>query len=136
MRMFDRILVIDEDESLRESMALMLSEEGYDVLTADQGEQALALIESSAVDAVLCDLRMPGLDGFDLLPQIERQIPGAPIILMWADGSEDLAVEAIQRGAYDCLSKPVQPTERAWGGRSHVARPGRIVCAPQAHFFL
>ena len=111
MRMFDRILVIDEDESLRESMALMLSEEGYDVLTADQGEQALALIESSAVDAVLCDLRMPGLDGFDLLPQIERQIPGAPIILMWADGSEDLAVEAIQRGAYDCLSKPVQPTE-------------------------
>jgi len=111
MRMFDRILVIDEDESLRESLALMLSAEGYDVLTADRGEEALALIESSTVDAVLCDLHMPGLDGFDLLPQIARHLPGAPIILMSADGTEDLAVEAIQRGAYDCLTKPVQPPE-------------------------
>ncbi len=109
--MFDRILVIDDDDALRESLELILSAEGYEVLTADRGETALELIESSTVDAVLCDLRMPGLDGFDLLPQIARQLPGAPIILMSAHGTDDLAVEAIQRGAYDYLAKPFQPAE-------------------------
>ncbi len=109
--MFDRILVIDDDEALRESLELILSAEGYEVLTADRGETALEVIESSTVDAVLCDLRMPGLDGFDLLPQITRQLPGAPIILMSAHGTDDLAIEAIQRGAYDYLAKPFQPAE-------------------------
>ncbi|MEM9177202.1 MAG: sigma-54 dependent transcriptional regulator [Myxococcota bacterium] len=109
--MFDRILVIDDDEALRESLELILSAEGYAVLTADCGEAALDLVESSPVDAVLCDLRMPGLDGFDLLPQISRQLPGVPIILMSAHGTDDLAVEAIQRGAYDYLAKPFQPAE-------------------------
>ena len=109
--MFDRILVIDDDEALRESLEMILSAEGYEVLTADRGETALELIESSTVDAVLCDLRMPGLDGFDLLPQIARQLPGAPIILMSAHGTDDLAIEAIQRGAYDYLAKPFQPSE-------------------------
>jgi len=109
--MFDRILLIDDDEALRESLEMILSAEGYEVLTADRGETALELIETSTVDAVLCDLRMPGLDGFDLLPQITRQLPGAPIILMSAHGTDDLAIEAIQRGAYDYLAKPFQPSE-------------------------
>ena len=109
--MFDRILVIDDDEALRENLEAFLSNEGYEVLTAGRGDTALELIESSTVDAVLCDLRMPGLDGFDLLPQITRHLPGAPIILMSADGTDDLAVEAIERGAYDYLAKPFQSAE-------------------------
>ncbi|MGB0620967.1 MAG: sigma-54-dependent transcriptional regulator [Myxococcota bacterium] len=109
--MFDRILVIDDDEALRENLEVFLSNEGYEVLAAGRGDTALELIESSTVDAVLCDLRMPGLDGFDLLPQITRHLPGAPIILMSDDGTDDLAVEAIQRGAYDYLAKPFQPAE-------------------------
>jgi len=108
---FGRILIVDDDEALRESLQLILSAEGYSVLCADCGESALAIIENSPVDVVLCDLRMPGIDGFELMPQIARLLPGVPIILMSAHGTQDLAVEAIQRGAYDYLAKPFQPAE-------------------------
>jgi two-component system response regulator AtoC len=107
----NRILIVDDDEALRESLELILSAEGYSVLSADGGESALAIIDHSPVDAVLCDLRMPGIDGFDLMPQIARLLPGVPIILMSAHGTQDLAIEAIQRGAYDYLAKPFQPAE-------------------------
>lgn len=109
--MIERILIVDDDEALRESLQLILSSEGYDVALADGGEAALRAIEERPVDAVLCDLRMPGIDGFELIPQIARQLPGIPIILMSAHGTEDLAVEAIRRGAYDYLAKPFQPSE-------------------------
>jgi two-component system response regulator AtoC len=109
--MFNCILIIDDDEALRESLELVLSSEGYHVITADCGENALSRIEEATVDVVLCDLRMPGIDGFDLLPQITRLMPRIPIIIMSAHGTDDLAVEAIQRGAYDYLAKPFQPSE-------------------------
>ncbi len=109
--MFQNILIVDDDAALRESLELLLSAEGHAVRTAADGQAALELLEASPADVVLCDLRMPGLDGFDLIPQIARQWPGVPIILMSAHGTEDLAIEAIQRGAYDYLAKPFQPAE-------------------------
>ncbi len=109
--MAERILIVDDDEALRESLELVLVSEGYAVVTADCGEAALARIEEHPVDVVLCDLRMPGIDGFELMPQIGRQLPGIPIVLMSAYGTQDLAVEAMRRGAYDYLAKPFQPTE-------------------------
>jgi two-component system response regulator AtoC len=109
--MFDSILVIDDDRALRESLELLLSAEGYRIVCAESGEAALALLQEHPIDAILCDLRMPGLDGFDLIPQISRQLPGVPIILMSAHGTEELAVEAIQRGAYDYLAKPFLPAD-------------------------
>ena len=109
--MFGRILIVDDDEVLRESLELILSAEGYSVLCADCGESALTVIENSAIDVVLCDLRIPGIDGFDLMPQIARLLPGVPIILMSTAGTRDLATEAFQRGAYDYLAKPFQATE-------------------------
>jgi two-component system response regulator AtoC len=109
--MSERILIIDDDESLRESLELLLASEGYQVSTACDGESALAYLEKAPVDVVLCDLRMPGLDGFDLIPQISRLSPGIPVVLMSAYGTEDLAVEAMRRGAYDYIAKPFQPSE-------------------------
>jgi two-component system response regulator AtoC len=108
---FGRILIVDEDESLRGSLGLLLSAEGCTVLSADCGASALEWIERTPIDAVLCDLRMPGIDGFDLMPQIARLLPGVPIILMSACGLEDLAAEAIRRGVYGYLAKPFQPAE-------------------------
>jgi two-component system response regulator AtoC len=109
--MAERILIVDDDEALRDSLELVLASEGYTVTTAHCGEAALARLEEQPVDVVLCDLRMPGLDGFELLPQIRRQAPGVPIVLMSAYGGGDLAVEAMRRGAYDYLAKPFQPSE-------------------------
>ena len=109
--MYGRALIVDDDEVLRESLELILSAEGYSVHCADSGVSALEVIEDSPIDVVLCDLRIPGIDGFDLMPQIARLLPGVPIILMSAHGTEELANEAIQRGAYDYFSKPFQPAQ-------------------------
>jgi len=106
----DRILVVDDDDALRESLALLLAAEGYEVVTAGDAAGALARLEEP-VDVVLCDVRMPGRDGLELLPELIRRLPGAPVLLMSAYGSADLAVEALKRGAFDYLAKPFQPSE-------------------------
>jgi len=106
-----RILVIDDEEQLRESLQLVLADEGYDVFTAATGEEALELLEDQSPDLVLCDLCMPGIDGMELLPRLTRKLPNATLILMSAYGSEKLALEAIRRGAYDYLAKPFLPSE-------------------------
>ena len=85
--MFDRILVIDDNDAFRESLEMLLSAEGYTVRTAHCGEAALAALEDAGADLVLCDLGMPGIDGFDLLPQLSRLLPGIPIIIMSAHGT-------------------------------------------------
>ena len=109
--MSDRILIIDDDEALRDSLQLVLSAEGYQVATADGGQEGLRLAEDGSFDAILCDLRMPGIDGLQLLPELVRRVPGSTIILMSAYGNADLAIEAMQRGAYDYLAKPFQPAD-------------------------
>ena len=106
----DRILVVDDDEALRESLALLLAAEGYEAVTAHDARSALERLEEP-VDVVLCDVRMPGTDGLELLPELIRRLPGAPVLLMSAYGSGDLAVEALKRGAFDYLAKPFQPSE-------------------------
>jgi len=109
--MAERILVVDDDASLRESLELLLAAEGYDVLSAPGAAPALELAERTPVDVVLCDLRMPGMDGLELLPQLARRLPGATLILMSAYGTEELALEALRRGAHDYLPKPFQTGE-------------------------
>jgi two-component system response regulator AtoC len=109
--MYERVLIVDDDDALRESLAMLLSAEGYELVRAANGEEALERIDDTPVDVILCDLRMPGIDGFDLIPQLGRRLPGVPVILMSAHGTTDLAIEAIERGAYDYLAKPFQPSE-------------------------
>ncbi len=109
--MADRILIVDDDEALRESLALVLAAEGHEVSEAADAEQALERAAATPVDVVLCDLRMPGMDGMQLLPELVRRLPDSTIIMMSAYGTDDLAIEALQRGAYDYLAKPFQPSE-------------------------
>ncbi len=109
--MATRILVVDDDDALRESLELFLAGEGLEVTAAAQGSEALAQLERAPFDVVLCDLRMPGVDGLELLPQLLRIAPGLTVILMSAYGTRDLAIEALRRGAYDYLAKPFPPSE-------------------------
>ena len=109
--MSERILIVDDDDALRESLEMVLASEGYEVVTAIDGMSALAAIENAPPEVVLTDIRMPGIDGLELIPQIARRLPGVAIILMSAFGSGDLAIEAMRRGAYDYIAKPFQPSE-------------------------
>jgi len=109
--MSQRVLIVDDDESLRDSLALVLGAEGFEIATAADGAQALARLDEGTADIVLCDLRMPGGSGLELLPELARRRPEATLILMSAYGTEELALEAMRRGAYDYLAKPFQPAE-------------------------
>jgi two-component system response regulator AtoC len=109
--MSDRILIVDDDDALRESLELVLAAEGFEVVSAADGAAALARIDASTFDVILCDVRMPGMDGMELLPQLARRLPGSTVILMSAYGTDDLAIEAMNRGAYDYLAKPFRPSE-------------------------
>jgi two-component system response regulator AtoC len=107
----DRILIVDDDDALRESLQLVLAADGYDVGVAHDGPAALLQVEASPIDVVLCDLRMPGVDGLELIPQLLHRAPGSTVILMSAYGTAELAIEAMQLGAYDYLAKPFEPSE-------------------------
>lgn len=122
--MSDRVLIIDDDDSLRESLQLVLSAEGYDVVGAEDGTTALAITEKAPFELILCDLRMPGIDGMELLPQLIRRHPETTVIMMSAYGTDELALEAMNQGAYDYLAKPFQPSEALFTLRKAQEREG------------
>jgi two-component system, NtrC family, response regulator AtoC len=101
-----RILVIDDDAGLRKSVALILNDAGYEVLTASDGEEGLAVAQQSPPDLILCDVRMPKLDGLEFLDRHRQAGLESLVLIMTAYGSLDLAVQAMKRGAYDYLAKP------------------------------
>jgi DNA-binding NtrC family response regulator len=106
-----KVLVADDEESLRFVLGKLLSQEGCDVDEAADGDTALALAERNAYDLHILDIKMPGLDGMDVLRKIRRQNPRALVIMMTAFGTQKLAIEAMQAGAYDYFTKPFELDE-------------------------
>jgi two-component system response regulator AtoC len=100
------VLVIDDDDAVRTSLNAVLETAGYNVTSAASGEEGLSLLEKTAFDIVLCDFRLPGLSGLDVL---ERSGGKVPFILMTAFGASDIAMEAFKRGVFDYISKPIAP---------------------------
>jgi len=104
-----RILVVEDDAALREALTDTLELAGQRVVSAENGEAALALLGREKVDMVLSDVQMPGMDGHELLRRVKAVRPGIPFILMTAYGQIDRAVEAMRDGAADYLPKPFEP---------------------------
>ncbi len=101
-----RVLIVEDDLELREAIADTLELAGFDFIQAGDGEQALSLLELEAVDIVVTDVNMPGMDGHQLLARLNQTFPGLPVVLMTAFGQVQKAVEAIRNGAVDYLMKP------------------------------
>ncbi len=106
--MAERLLVVDDEPSMREFLEIMLSQEGYQVQTASTGEEGIKAYRAEEPDLVLTDVKMPGMSGLDLIREIHSLDPAAPIIAITAYASADDAVRAVREGAYDYLSKPFQ----------------------------
>ena len=106
-----KILVVDDEENLRHMMEIILSREGYQVYVAADGEEALALIQSTNMDLILCDIRMPKMDGMSFLEAVSPRNYHPIVIMMSAYGTIETAVAAMKMGAYDYISKPFQPDE-------------------------
>jgi two-component system, NtrC family, response regulator AtoC len=101
-----RILVVDDEPGLRQTLSVILGGEGYEVTTAANGAEALEVLERLDADLVLCDLRMPGTDGMAVLDAHRARGGRALVIVMSAYLDDDRAVEAMRRGAYDVIPKP------------------------------
>jgi two-component system NtrC family response regulator len=104
---YRKILVVDDDESLRRITQLQLEESGYQVLTAANGEQALGLVDEHSPGLVISDLKMPGMSGLDLLRETLAARPETTVIMVTAFGTVATAVEAMKAGAYDYITKPI-----------------------------
>ena len=103
------ILVIDDEEVVRHSHLRVLSGPGCTVATADGGMTGLQALEASAYDLVLLDLRMPGMDGLEVLRQIKSRWPECEVVVVTGYPTIESAKEAVRLGAYDYLAKPVEP---------------------------
>jgi two-component system response regulator AtoC len=106
-----RILIVDDEAPLRQSLSLLLAESGYRVEAEGNPVQALARAEAEAFDLILCDVRMPEMDGLSFLRRYRAAGGGALMVMMSAYGGEDAALEAMREGAYDYLNKPFRPDE-------------------------
>ncbi len=106
-----QVLIVDDEPNLRKILAAQLSRDGYDVLTAEDGEQGLAMLREHHIDLVVTDLKMPKVDGMTLLREALREDPGLPIVMITAHGTVDTAVEALKTGAFDYLTKPFDKDE-------------------------
>jgi DNA-binding NtrC family response regulator len=106
--MTERILIVDDERNLRESLSEALSQAGYQVLTASDGKEAYSMIQEQELDLLLCDWRMPEMDGAALLNVLreEGRLVDLPALVITAHGTSNNAIDAIQLGAYDFVTKP------------------------------
>jgi len=102
----ERILIVDDEESMREYLSLVLEKEGYVVKTAADAFEALRLVEAEPLDLVVEDLKMPKMDGIELLKRLKEKNEKLPVIIMTAFSTWDSAVQAMRLGAFDYIRKP------------------------------
>jgi two-component system response regulator PilR (NtrC family) len=107
----DKILVADDEQSMREFLDIMLKKEGYKVSLASNGEEVTKLVENDLFDLVLMDIRMPKLDGISALKKIKANTPETIVIMITAYASADTAIKAMKEGAYDYITKPFKVEE-------------------------
>ncbi len=107
----NRILVVDDDESIRDSMKEWLGSRGYEVHTAADGYQAIERVKEEDWDLLLVDLKMPGIDGLEVLKTVNKIRKGLPVIIITAFATIDTAVVAMKEGAADYILKPFDPEE-------------------------
>lgn len=102
-----RILLVDDEEAILQTMRSILKTEGYAVETASGGREAIELFRNAPCDVALCDVKMQGMDGIELLVALREITPELPVIMISGHGTIDTAVEALKKGAYDYIQKPL-----------------------------
>jgi len=104
--MAKKILIIDDEKSILDSLAGILSDEGFATVCADSGESGLKILDEEEIDLVLLDIWMPGMDGLEVLPEIKRRQNMLPVIMISGHGNIETAVRATKMGAFDFIEKP------------------------------
>jgi two-component system, NtrC family, nitrogen regulation response regulator NtrX len=102
-----KILVIDDERSIRNTLKDILEYEKYEVDLAEDGKKGLEMVKQTGYDIILCDIKMPGMDGIEVLEQLNTLAPDSPVVMISGHGNIDTAVESIKKGAYDFIEKPL-----------------------------
>ncbi len=102
----ETILIVDDEKNYPLILSAILEEEGFETFTANSGREALEILSNTDIDLVLTDMKMPSMDGIELLEKIKAKDQDLPVIMMTAHGTVDKAVEAMQKGAYSYILKP------------------------------
>ncbi|MFC1896186.1 sigma-54-dependent transcriptional regulator, partial [Thermodesulfobacteriota bacterium] len=105
--MFPSILIVDDEKPILQSLGGILEDEGFEVLTASNGYEALKRLEKEGPELVLLDIWMPGMDGIETLGEIKKEYPFLPVIMITGHGTIETAVSATKLGAYDFIEKPL-----------------------------
>jgi DNA-binding NtrC family response regulator len=116
------VLALDDDADVRVLVEAVLEREGHVVVTYDNGEALISDLQNRLPDVVVLDVMLPGMDGLQVLEELRRRIPGVPVLMLTAATSVERVVEAMRLGAYDYLSKPIDPTELATSIRNATER--------------
>src|ERR1041385_6651896 len=108
-----KILIVDDEVSMREFLEILLRKEGYEVETASDGAQALRVIDAAAgdLDVVITDLKMPRVSGLEVLERTKASSPETEVVVMTAYSTTETAIAAMKQGAYDYISKPFKVDE-------------------------
>ncbi len=106
-----RILVVDDEDSVRKRCVRLLTRHGYDVAGAKDSKAALNIVQTTSCDVMLVDIRMPGMDGLELLKRVKTFSNSIEVIMMTGYAAVETAVKAMKCGAYDYLAKPFEPEE-------------------------
>src|SRR5690606_37624173 len=106
-----QILIADDEPNLRRVLGAQLTRDGHEVHLVGDGGEALSVLKESHIDLLICDLRMPVLDGMSLLREALAIYPALPVIMITAHGTVDNAVEALKTGAFDYITKPFDQEE-------------------------
>jgi len=114
------VLVVDDEQDIRDASERILSRVGYQVQKASRGDEALDILNKKSVDIMLLDLKMPGMDGLEVLERIRKQNTKIQVIVITGYATVETAIEAMKQGAYDFIPKPFEPDQlrivvnRAW----------------------
>jgi two-component system nitrogen regulation response regulator NtrX len=102
-----KILIVDDEAAIRSALKEVLEYEGFTISEAPDGETALKMVLKESFDLIFCDIKMPKLDGLDFLSELKKEEINVPVVMITGHGTIDTAVEAIKRGAYDFIQKPL-----------------------------
>ncbi|OLC54832.1 MAG: hypothetical protein AUH92_03350 [Acidobacteria bacterium 13_1_40CM_4_69_4] len=102
-----QVLVVDDEMAIREVLIEFLSEHGYEAMGAENGREALRVVKTNRPQVVLLDIAMPGMNGIETLKKLRQEIPSAAVIMISGHADHDMALQALDLGAYDFIQKPL-----------------------------